>query len=128
MRLEHLAFNIADAPAMATWYVQHLGMPMVRESHNPNYCAFLGEGQCLLEIYCNPAHPFWDPQRLDPITLHVALLSLDLRADINRLVGAGATLLSGEPDAQGYGLIFLRCPWGLPLQLCRRLQPLIPTE
>lgn len=120
MRIEHLALNLDAAPAVVAWYSRNLAMPIQQETRSPIYVAFLGEPPGLLEIYNNPRQPRLVPAAWDPLTLHLAFTSDDLAGDQARLITAGATHLEGQPDADGYGLLFLRCPWGLPLQLCRR--------
>ena len=124
MRIEHLALNLDDAPAVVAWYSRHLAMPIQHEVRSPIYVAFLGEPPVLLEIYCNPMQPRLAPAAWDPLTLHLAVSSNDLIGDQARLIAAGAAHHEGRADADGYGLVFLRCPWGLPLQLCRRRLPL----
>ena len=127
MQIEHLALNLEQAEAAVTWYHRHLGMPIHRQQQEPLYAAFLGEPPGLLEIYCNPSYPLAEPKTWHCLTLHLALTSTDLAADRDRLLAAGASLVPEHcdgPDADGYGVLMLRCPWGLPLQLCRRREPL----
>ncbi len=132
MQIEHLALNIKDARAFVRWYNENLGMPIHVElepvkdgSGDAEYVAFLGEAPGLLEIYHNPTQPMLDLANEHPLTIHLAFVSTDLVGDRDRLVGAGATLLEGEPDPDtGHGLLMLRCPYGLPIQLCNRPHPL----
>jgi catechol 2,3-dioxygenase-like lactoylglutathione lyase family enzyme len=125
MQLEHVGLNIEGAKEMVAWYREHLGMPIHREGHDPVYVAYFGEAPTLLEVYDNPAAPYFSTANLAPLTFHLAWYSNDLAADRDRLVAAGAVHIDGEPDAQGHGLLMLRCPWGLPVQLCNRYPPLV---
>ncbi len=125
MKLEHLALNVPDSKAMTDWYRDVLGMPIHVERFEPIHCAFLGEPPTLIELYSNPAAPCLSLSEIAPLSLHLALESEDLQTDLARLVDAGAVHLEGEADDDGYGLIFLRCPWGLGLQLCKRETPLV---
>src|SRR4051812_34648672 len=43
LNLEHVACNVADPPAMAAWYVEHLGMRIVRQSSDPPQIHFLAD-------------------------------------------------------------------------------------
>jgi|SaaInlStandDraft_1057018.scaffolds.fasta_scaffold10921_3 catechol 2,3-dioxygenase-like lactoylglutathione lyase family enzyme len=125
MRIEHLAFNVKEAPAMISWYQEHLGMPIHFKSESPVYVAFLGEAPGIMEIYNNPEKPYLDFKSLHQSAFHLAFVSLDLKADIERLEKAGATLIDDDGmDKDGYGTPFLRCPFGLPIQLCRRRTPI----
>ena len=125
MQIEHLAFNVREAKAMVAWYEEHLDMPVWKRGDGEVFVAFLGEPPSLLEIYSNPAHPFFGAGGVDPLTLHIAFTSHALAEDLERLIAAGATHQAGAVGDDGRGLIMLRCPWGLPLQLCRRERPLV---
>ena len=101
MRLEHIAqCQVADAAAMADWYVTHLGFGIRRRSDQPTVARFLadGSGSILFEIYCSAEAPVPDYGRMSPTVLHLAVLSADLAADVLRLVAAGATLLERPGD------------------------------
>lgn len=124
MKIEHFAFNIQDAKGMVQWYHEYC-MPIWVEREEPVYCAFLGEAPTLVEIYSNPTAAYFEPVRMAPLTCHLAFFSETLAEDRDRLVNAGATLLSGEIDSEGYGLLMLRCPWGLSIQLCKRKEALV---
>ncbi|MGO8690348.1 MAG: VOC family protein [Thermoguttaceae bacterium] len=127
MRLEHIALQVADAAAMADWYVTHLGFGIRRRSDQPTVARFLADdsGSILFEIYCSPNAPVPDYGRMSPTVLHLAVLSADLAADVLRLVAAGATLLSGPETSGGDHFAMLRDPWGMPLQLVRRAEPML---
>ena len=132
MKIEHLALNIKNARGFVDWYSKYLGMPIHRELEpirtgdgDALYVAFLGEAPGLIEIYENPSQAMLDLAAVHPLTIHLAFVSHDLNADRDRLVQAGATHLEGEADPEsGYGLMMLRCPWGLPIQLCHRPETL----
>ena len=70
-----------------------------------------------------PAAAVPDFAAAHPLCFHVALYSLDARADCARFLAAGATHVLDEPQPDGSLLIMLRDPWGIPLQLCQRAQP-----
>lgn len=125
MKFEHLALNVPDAPAMARWYVEHLGLQVLRQKAEAPFTTFLGDdtGRVFLEIYSNPAAPRPHRGTDHPLVLHVAFVSTDARADATRLVAAGGTLFLEEPLPDGSLLIFVRDPWGVALQLCQRTTP-----
>jgi len=122
MKLEHVAFNVKDPPAMAEWYVQHLGMTIVKREGAPYHTRFLADdsGQMLIELYCNPPDAVPNYAEMHPLVLHLALVSADPEADKARLLVAGATLVSeGHPDENTH-LVMIRDPWGFAIQLCKR--------
>jgi len=122
MKLEHVAFNVQDPPAVAAWYARHLGLAVVRREGAPYFTHFLADdsGLMLVEIYCNPPDMVPNYAEMHPLVLHLAFVSADPEADKNRLLVAGATLVSeGHPDANTH-LVMLRDPWGLAIQLCKR--------
>lgn len=126
MKIEHIAFNVADPVAMADWYVRHFGLRVVRHIPEPNQAHFLADGaSTVLEIYNNPPDQVPDYRSMDPLLFHLAFESSDPAADSERLSEAGATII-GEvrPDSESL-LIMMRDPWGVALQLCKRSTPLI---
>jgi len=127
MRLEHIALQVAEPAAMADWYVTHLGFSIRRRRDEPAVVRFLadGSGSILFELYCSAKAPVPDYRRMDPAVLHLAVLSADLPADVARLVAAGATLLGGPEVLGGDHFAMLRDPWGMPLQLVRRAEPML---
>lgn len=128
MKIEHIALNLNDAEGMVHWYRDHCGMPIHREHHGAVYVAFLGEPPSLLEVYRNPKAPWFATDGLTPLTFHLALYSDDPAADRQRLEAAGASYIEGGCNKDGNGLVMMRCPWGIPLQLCRRPVPLTEVE
>jgi glyoxylase I family protein len=128
LNLEHIAWNVADPPAMAAWYVEHLGMRVVRRSSDASQIHFLADaaGRAVIEIYCNAADPVPDYAAMHPLRFHVAFATADPEASRAALVAAGATLVDDRTAPDGSRLLMLRDPWGLALQLCKRPTPLLP--
>lgn len=128
MKLEHIAFNVPDPVAMADWYVQHLGMRIVRAADSPNPVRFMvvSSGSVLIEIYRNSKAPIPDYTGMDPLVIHLAFESPDVEADCTRLAAAGASVVDA-PFTSGAGdrLAMLRDPWGVALQLVHRAKPMI---
>ncbi|MCB1131128.1 MAG: VOC family protein [Verrucomicrobiae bacterium] len=125
MRIEHVAFNVADPVAMADWYVRHFGLRIVRHIAEPNQTHFLADDDsAILEIYHNPPDQVPDYASMDPLLFHLAFASADPEADATRLVEAGATFVSEVRPADGSILLMLRDPWGVAFQLCRKAKPL----
>lgn len=126
-KIEHIALNVSDPVAMATWYEEHLGFTVVRKLGPPQHTHFLGDhsGAILLEIYNNPPQAVPDYPSMDPLQLHLALISQDPDADKKMLMQGGATFVEEISTPDGSHLVMLRDPWGLPLQLCKRGQPML---
>lgn len=127
MKLEHVALQVADPAAMADWYVEHLGMRVVRTGDAPGHARFLAdeEGASVLEVYAGPlAVP--DYASMDPALLHVAFAAADLEGTRAQLLAAGARA-AGDVVVTPAGDRFamLRDPWGLALQLAARVRPLL---
>ena len=122
MKLEHFALNVIDPVAMAKWYVEHIGLTVVRQVTDAPYTHFLADssGTVLLEIYNNPPDQVPPYAAMDPLLLHVAFVSEDPEADKVALLAAGATLVDELQLDDGSQLVMLRDPWGLALQLCKR--------
>jgi len=130
MKLEHVAFMIPDPPAAAAWYADHLGMRIVRRLDRAPFTHFLADasGDVMFEIYNNPASKMPDYASVDPLAFHLAFVSDNLRRDRDRLVKAGATVaveVGAVPLPGGDEMAILRDPWGVPIQLVRRAQPML---
>jgi glyoxylase I family protein len=128
MKIEHVAFNVDEPAAMARWYVEHLGFTILRAGGARPYGHFLADGSAavMIELYNNPAAPVPDYAAIDPLVLHVALISADVEADYRRLLAAGATAVE-PPNTTGGGdrIAMVRDPWGFALQLARRAAPMV---
>ena len=128
MKIEHLAFIVTDPLNMARWYVEHLGLKVKRRTVEAPFAHFLADdsGTVMLEIYGNPDAPRLDFPTVQPPALHLAFLSSDLAADVKRLVAGGASIVADVHTLPtGDTFAMLRDPWGLPLQLVKRLSPMI---
>jgi len=125
MKLEHIAFNVADPVAVAAWYCTHCGFRVVHHVPRPAQTHFLADsGSTVIEIYCNPPDQVPDYRAMNPLLFHLALFSDDPEADAARLTAAGAETVEEVRLDDGSLLIMMRDPWGLALQLCRRAKPL----
>lgn len=127
MKLEHIAFNVADPIAMSNWYVEHLGLTIVRSSTTAPYAHFLADdsGNVMIELYCNPPETVPDYAKMDTLVLHLAFVSEDPTADRARLESEGATFINDVNAPDGSYLVMMRDPWGLALQLCRRANSML---
>jgi catechol 2,3-dioxygenase-like lactoylglutathione lyase family enzyme len=127
MKIEHVALNIPDPVKAVQWYAEHLGMRIIRLSNEPPYIHFIAdsEGESLLEFYCNPAAEVPDYASMNPLILHIAFAVDDIEATRARLVAAGATAVSETTAPNGDQLAMLRDPWGVPVQLVKRVKPLV---
>ena len=130
LNVEHLDCNVADPPAMAAWYVEHLGMRIVRHSPVAPHMHFLADAgsRVVIEIYSNPADPIPDYAAMHPARFHLAFDTTDPDGSMASLIAAGATFVEEVTPADGSRLIMMRDPWGLPLQLCKRATPLLNAE
>ncbi len=126
MKLEHVAFNVTAPVEAAAWYVKNLDMEMVWKRDDAPFTHFLADesGQMTLEFYNNPPDQVPNYAEMNPLLLHVAFVSNDPTRDKEKLIAAGATLVSDD-NVNGLHLVMLRDPWGLPLQLCKRAMPVL---
>jgi catechol 2,3-dioxygenase-like lactoylglutathione lyase family enzyme len=128
LNVEHVACNVSDPVAMAAWYVEHLGMRVVRRTAAPPHIHFLADagGRAVIEIYNSGADAVPDYGSMHPMRFHLAFAAADPDAARGALVAAGAAFVDEQSLADGSRLVMLRDPWGLPLQLCARATPLLP--
>jgi len=128
IRLEHVAINVPDPVAMATWYNQHLGMKIMREGPAPVNMRFIADpdGNMMLELYNNPPEAVPDYANMNPLLLHIAFMVDDVDATKTRLLAAGATVTKDiETTEAGDKLMILRDPWGVPIQFLTRSTPML---
>jgi len=128
IRLEHVALNVKDPVKMAQWYVDHLGMKILREGPAPINARFLADsdGNMMLELYHNPPEAVPDYASMDPLILHVAFLVDDVEGIRQKLLAAGATATDEVAvTPAGDKLTMLRDPWGLAIQFIRRANPML---
>ncbi len=127
MKFEHAAFQVADPPAMARWYAEHLGAKILRRQDKSPFAHFLGDsdGRVYLEIYRNEAFDVPDYAAIPPAHIHMAFEVGDVPAEHARLLAAGATV-DGEMETTPSGdvVTMLRDPWGFTLQLVCRAKPM----
>jgi len=125
MKFEHFALNVPDARAAVAWYVDHLGLRILRQREEPPYTTFLADdtGRVLMELYTNPAAALPDHASAHPLSFHAAFVAPDARAERARLELAGATLFKEETFPDGTLLVMMRDPWGVALQFCQRAKP-----
>jgi catechol 2,3-dioxygenase-like lactoylglutathione lyase family enzyme len=127
MKIEHMAFNVANALAMSRWYVENLGFRVVRGSTEPPFAHFLADesGTMMLELYSNPSVPILDYDEQQPMSLHLAFVSHDVPVDVARLLEAGASIVGEvQISPQGDHLAMLRDPWGFSIQFVKRAEPM----
>ncbi|MBN1952354.1 MAG: VOC family protein [Bacteroidales bacterium] len=125
MKFEHLALNIQDPAALASWYVKYLGMKIVTAQDKSPYGHFLSDDSgMMLEIYCNPKAEVPDYRKLHHLTFHLAFISGDPDGDRKRLEAAGAGFVEEIKTPDGSHIIMMRDPWGVAIQFCKRGTPL----
>jgi glyoxylase I family protein len=128
LNVEHFACNVSDPVAMAAWYVEHLGMRVVRRVDSPQHIHFMADanGRVVIEIYNNTADAIPDYASMHPLRFHIAFVADDPDGIRTALEAAGATYVEEQKTPDGSRLLMLRDPWGLPLQLAKRATPLMP--
>ena len=128
MKIEHTAYQVQDPVAMASWYVQHLGLTVKRAQNERPFGQFLADDgdTVMLEFYNNPKVAVPNYRAIDPLILHIAFWTDDVEATRARLLTAGATA-EGEAlrTPAGDHVAMLRDPWGLAIQFVHRAQPMI---
>ena len=124
MKIEHIALNVKEPQAMAQWYVENMGMKIVRADSNAPYITFLADEAdgCMIELYANAEAEYLEYGRLHRATIHIAFTVTDIQQQQAQLLAAGATP-EGEirTTPKGDQLAFVRDPWGNTIQLVKRV-------
>jgi len=127
MHLEHVALNLPEPVAAAQWYADNLEMRIIKRMNEAPFMHFVADSRGgMLEFYQNPDGAVPDYAAMSPYTLHLAFAVENVEAERDRLLAAGATDASEiETTPSGDRLLFLRDPWGVPLQLLTRAEPFV---
>lgn len=127
MVFEHFALNISKPREMAEWYIKNCGMRVVRSMDEPPYTRFLADqsGRVVFEVYANPKADIPNHEDHHPLEFHFALKVDDADAVKDKLIAAGAELFEDQKLDDGSHLVMLRDPFGIPLQLCQRANPMM---
>jgi predicted enzyme related to lactoylglutathione lyase len=127
-RLEHIALNVSDPIATAKWYCEHLGMNVMRKGPPPVNVHFISDaaGKIMFELYNNTAAPVLDFASLNPLCLHIAFISDDLKVVRDSLITAGAKVIDDITTIpNGDQILMMRDPWGLSIQFVKRTEPIL---
>lgn len=127
MHIEHMALNVPDPVKMAAWYVQHLGMRVLRKQEHAPFTHFIADesGRVVLELYHHVKAAMPDYAKLDPLSLHIAFTASDVAKERDRLLAAGATPAGDIVTTEtGDVMTFVRDPWNVTVQLVKRAKPL----
>lgn len=118
MKLEHVAIDVSDPEAFIAWWCTNLGF---RRSAEGSAFILDDSGTMGLEIYrTGETKTAPDYSAMNAMTLHIAFVSEDVKADAERLVAAGAKIEQLKIDTPEFHMAILRDPWGVPVQLCKR--------
>ncbi|MCP4256158.1 MAG: VOC family protein [Planctomycetes bacterium] len=131
IRLEHVAINVENPAAMATWYRDNLEMKIIRKGPPPANMRFISDsgGNMMLELYNNPPDEVPDYPSMNPLSLHIAFMVDDVKAITRKLIAAGATIaVDMNTTDSGDELVILRDPWGVPIQFLKRAKPMLPHK
>jgi len=130
MKIEHTAYQVSDPPALARWYVEHLGLTIKRSQTASPFGYFLADDgdAVMLEFYRQPHIAVPDYHAIDPLVLHLAFWADDVPATRARLLSAGATAVGDViRNDQGDEVAMLRDPWGLAVQIVRRERAMLAS-
>ena len=125
---EHVALNVENPAGMAKWWCENLGMKIVRKGPPPVNMYFISDagGNMMLEIYHNPPDAVPDYRSMNPLMLHVAFMVDDVKGTCRKLIAAGAAVASeATVTDSGDELAMLRDPWGVPIQILKRANPML---
>jgi glyoxylase I family protein len=127
-RPEHVAFNVVDPRAAAKWYVDNLGMKVMRAGGPPTYTTFVADSglHMMIELFHNADYPLLEPAKINHMSLHLAFMVGDVAAMKAKLISAGATMVDDiTKTPSGDLVLMLRDPWGLPIQFVQRVKPML---
>lgn len=105
MRLDHVAFEVADLDAAIRFYVERLGFVETwrhRNEEEAEECAFLSAGDVRLELLAQlPPGKFQRPEIEPPYCPHLALAVDDIDAAVAQLAEQDIPILRGPLIVEG---------------------------
>jgi len=127
-RIEHLGFNVSDPNAVAEWYVQNLGMKIIRKDNNSPFVTFIADKgkHVIMEFYNKDKFPKIDFNKINYMSFHFAFMVDSIEVSKSKLISNGAKVMediSALPS--GDKVLMMRDPWGMPLQLVKRVNPML---
>ncbi len=127
-RIEHMGFNVSDPVAVASWYQKNLGMKLIRKGKAPLFVTFISDpgNNMMMEFYNKQKFPKLDFSKINYMSYHLAFMVDSISIIEKKMINAGATLaeeISRTPT--GDKVLMLRDPWGMPLQLVERAEPML---
>jgi len=128
VRFEHLALNVADPQSVANWYVENLGMKVVRQGGPPSFTNFVADDgkHMMIELATSAAAPILDLSKFNNASLHFAFVVDDVWSLRTGLIETGATLAEEIRETNaGDQVLTLRDPWGFPIQFIKRGEALL---
>ena len=123
MRFEHLAINVDDPVSVAKWFVDNLGMKLIKQGGAPSFGTFIGDADnnFTFELYHNKDVPVIDFKSINYNSIHFAFQAKDIVAAKENLLKNGATVAEALKETpNGDKVVMLRNPWGLPIQIVQR--------
>ncbi len=126
-RPEHIMFNVPDPVAMVKWYEKNLGMVAMSKGKAPTYSTFISDpgNHMMLELGNFADFPKMEFSKVDINTMHLALVTENIKEVKKKLVGAGAVVAQDIFKTPGGDQVMvLRDPWGLPIQFVERADPM----
>jgi glyoxylase I family protein len=128
VRPEHLALNVSDSRKTARWFVENLGMKVMREGGAPAFGMFVADSseQVMLELYQNADYPVIEFTKISHMSIHFASMVSDVSSEKQRLLKAGASLAEDVTlTPAGDKVLMLRDPAGFPIQFVHRAAPML---
>jgi glyoxylase I family protein len=127
-RPEHIALNVADPVSISKWYVENLGMQIIKQGDAPNFTTFIADSgkHIMFELYHNANYPLLDAANINYLSLHFAFMVSDIGKTKEKLLKAGARIAEDiTKSPAGDQLLMLHDPWGLSIQFIHRSQPML---
>jgi glyoxylase I family protein len=126
--LEHFAINVADSREIAKWFSKNLEMIVLRDGKAPSYGMFIADAgkSMMFELYQNKDFPAVNFDSVNYQTFHIAFMVQDVQTVKAILVASGAKIAEDiKRTPSGDDVLMLRTPWGWPIQLVKRVNPML---
>ena len=126
LRPEHFEVNIFEAKEQVKWYVENLGLKIVRQGGETNYFIADSKDNMMLEFNQIANSPVLEFEKINYNSFHIAFMIEDIEAIKEKLIFAGAKLAEDiKKTASGDQVLMLRDPWGKAIQFVKRVKPMI---
>ncbi len=125
IKFEHIAFLLPNPGKAVEWYCSNLDMKIVNKGKGSIFVTDSARNIMLEFLINNEVKPL-NFRKINVLSLHIAFHTKNAEMLKKKLIGNDATVESDLTTTDsGDKIMILRDPWGIPIQLVERKNPIL---